>query len=357
MSQSSADNLGNSPPPRRGRRYKKASKKAESILDAGEAVPGISPDRKLHSCSADSPPPLFTTGDIARGVLTARAPDMASRARSGGATEDNRGLGPDNFAIYFWKVPRPTDFLNLPDSRKRCKADVDRAERQKDIDDGSNDWDGFDNDLPDRGIASCFTKRAKRSFWAGKTWMEFETQERSLNLQTLDGGRVAETYTLDNARRMNIFEALKERLCEEIWLQPYVGVPSRNNSKPAMAPNARSKNVLENLEPSKQDRADGIDAWSRTREGVAEPWYAVETVNPAGLEHMMQYYRAESMAQRSHSSQRSRLQQRIVPQIEYTSVRNSARANNAAEDAGRPANSSASHGYRRQKGERDVNKR
>jgi hypothetical protein len=83
MSQSSADDEGNSPPLRRGRRYKKVSKKAESILDAGEAIPGISPDRKVRSRSSDSLLAIPTAADIARGVPMARASEVASRARSG----------------------------------------------------------------------------------------------------------------------------------------------------------------------------------------------------------------------------------------------------------------------------------
>lgn len=49
MSQSSADDEGSSPPLRRGRRQKRTSQKAEDILNAGEAVPGVSPDRKARS--------------------------------------------------------------------------------------------------------------------------------------------------------------------------------------------------------------------------------------------------------------------------------------------------------------------
>ena len=47
MSQSSADDEGSSLRLRRGRRQKWASQKAEDILNAGEAVPGVSPDRKV----------------------------------------------------------------------------------------------------------------------------------------------------------------------------------------------------------------------------------------------------------------------------------------------------------------------
>lgn len=242
----------------------------------------------------------------------------------GRASTDHYGLGPDQFAIYFWKVPRPTDFLDLPDSRKRWKADVDRAERQKDIDDDADDWDGFDNNISNRGIASCFMKRAKRAFWAGKIWKDFEIQERSLSSQTLRRGGAADPDVLENARRMEIFEAMKERLCEEIWLQLYVGDLQSNDGKPPMVAGARSNAVTENLDPTKEDRAEGIVAWSRSREGVAEPWYVGETINPSGLENTMQYYRAQSMAEQAQSSQRSRLQQPAMRQIGNMSIGNPA---------------------------------
>lgn len=359
MSQSSADNEGNSPPLRRGRRYKKASQKAESILNSGEAVPGISPDRDVGSRSSDRLPATSTAGDIAREVPIARAAGMASRGGSGGASAGIYGLGPDKFAIYFWKVPRPTDFLNLSNSRKRWKADMDRAESQKDIDDRADDWEEFDNNLADRGIASCFMKRAKRMYWAGKTWKEFEEQERNLKLQAFNGDGDAESYTLDNARRIKIFEALKERLCEEIWLQPYVGDQSSNNRKPAKAATRKPKIVTEHLEPNKEDRANGIVARTRNREGAAETWYAGETINPSGLQNMLQAYRADSMTEQGQSSQRNRLQQRIMPQAGYTSHRDTAHANTAAERRGHSLDSSTiveERGRVRER-ERDVGNR
>ena len=314
MSRTSADDEAISPPLRRGSRYKKVSKKAESILDAGQTVPGISPDRKARSASPDSPP-MPTPRD------TARTTPMAAQSKM---ARDHYGLGPEKFAIYFWKTPRPKDFLNLPDSRKRWKADVDRAERQKDIDDGADDWDGFDNNISNRGIASCFMKRAKRAFWAGKSWEDFEIQETSLSSQTLGRGGVADPDALDNARRMEIFDAMKERLCEEIWLQPYLGDLPSKNSKPPKATAARSNAVTEKLEPIKEDRADGIVAWSRSREGAAEPWYKGETINPSGLENTMQYYRAQSMAEQAQSWQRSRQQQPAMPPIGNMSIGNPA---------------------------------
>lgn len=218
--------------------------------------------------------------------------ERPSRAWTVHVTPDQYGLGPDKFAIYFWKIPRPTDFLELPNSRKRWKADVDRAERQCDVDDGADDWDSFNNDLPDRGIASCFMKRAKRAFWARRSWKDFESQEISLSFPSLVKSGKADPDALDNARRMEIFEAIKERLCEEIWLKPCVREPPSNDSKgSSTVASTRSNVVARNLEPTKEDRAEGIVAWSRTREGVAEPWYEGETVNPSGLDKALQYYR------------------------------------------------------------------
>jgi adenine specific DNA methylase Mod len=93
---------------------------------------------------------------------------------------------------------------------------VDKAERQNDIDDGADDWDGFDNNLSSRGIASCFMKRAKRAFWAGKTWKEFEIEERSLSSQTLRKDGVAEPHALDNALRGHQAATLRRDLAQAL---------------------------------------------------------------------------------------------------------------------------------------------
>lgn len=53
MSQSSANDKGSPPPLRRGRRHKKISKKAEDIVKAGEAVPGVSPDLEVRSATPE----------------------------------------------------------------------------------------------------------------------------------------------------------------------------------------------------------------------------------------------------------------------------------------------------------------
>lgn len=69
--------------------------------------------------------------------------------------------------------------------------------------------------------------RAKRAFWAGKSWREFEAEEASVQMQK----KVEEV-------RLAVFDVLKYRLCEEIWLEPYqppptlmVTLPIREDSK------------------------------------------------------------------------------------------------------------------------------
>jgi len=64
-------------------------------------------------------------------------------------------LDPDEFDIYV-QVPRPKDFLNLPNSRERWRAAVDRVERQKDTGDNADDWNRFDRSIPNGAIATRF---------------------------------------------------------------------------------------------------------------------------------------------------------------------------------------------------------
>jgi hypothetical protein len=287
--------------PRRGRRKKKLSQRAADAIQAhGEVIPGISPKRAQ---SPDNDPnayhPLLST---AQAQPSARIPNMANqskiaklpppkaRAKPIRTSAEHYELGPDQFAIYFWQTPIPKDFLDLPDSRKSWKARIDRVEKQKDLDDGADDWQGFNNNLANRSIASCFMKRAKRAFWARKSWKEFENQERSLSSVTVDARGRPDPEALDNDRRMEIFEVIKVRLCEEIWLEPYVPEVSKKDSKSPIPANSgvrsNTPNAVDNEpEPSKEERTDGIVRRTRNREGAAEPWYEGETINPSGIQN------------------------------------------------------------------------
>ena len=283
--------------PRRGRRKKKLSQRAADAIEAqGEVIPGISSERAL---SPDNPlndayHPLLST-PIAQ--PSARLPNMANqskiataKARPVRTSADHYGLGPGRFDIYVWEYPPPKSFLNLPDSRRRWKARIDSHEKQKDIDDGADDWAACDNSLSNRGIASCFMTRAKRAFWAGKSWKEFENQERSLSSEAVIAAGRSDPKALDNDRRMEIFAAIKVRLCEEIWLEACVLELPKKNSKSRVAAKRDVRNntpnaVDDELEPSKEDRANGIVRWTRNREGVAEPWYPGEVANPSGVQN------------------------------------------------------------------------
>lgn len=79
----------------------------------------------------------------------------------------------------------------------------------------------------ERIIANVYMHRAKRAFWSGKSWREFEAEESLLKAQN----RVNEV-------RLAVFGVLKHRLCEEIWLEPYrpplavvLSLPMREDSK------------------------------------------------------------------------------------------------------------------------------
>ena len=309
--------------PRRGRRKKKLSQRAVDAIQAqGEDIPGISPERAL---SPDDPlNSRISLPSTPRAQSSARQPNMANqskiarlplpkaKARDARLTADDYGLGSDQFAIYFWKTPRPKDFLDLPDYHRTWKARIDRVQKQQDIDDDADDWQGFDNSLSNRSIASCFMNCAKRAFWARKSWKEFEDEERGLSSQTVDAGGKQDPEALDNDRRMEIFEAIKIRLCEEIWLEPYVPELPKKDSKSPMPTSkgvgGNAPDVVDNkTPPNKEERAEGIVAVTRNRDGAAEPWYEGEPVNPSGIQKGIRYWQ--------EIVQQERRQRRIVPVI------------------------------------------
>lgn len=130
-------------------------------------------------------------------------------------------------------MPRPTDFLNLSESRKAWKRRVDEQERAADFDDGSDDWYDFAGDREmysqdSRGIskmgyciANAFVHRAKRAFWAGKAWQEFEFAERMVDSEAQaraerdpNKRRILLEDALDNKLRLDVFDAIKQRLCK-----------------------------------------------------------------------------------------------------------------------------------------------
>ncbi|KAM0712305.1 hypothetical protein Q7P37_011400 [Cladosporium fusiforme] len=145
-------------------------------------------------------------------------------------------LQPHRLPVYPWEYPRPTDFLNLPESRKAWKASADEAQGEVDTDPELDDWHEFSaipsdivTDLPVKtSIGLNFVSRAKRAFRAGRSWTDFEQEELAIDsmagLRAIKDRReraIAEEYALDNDVRLHVFEQIKVRLCHEIWLEEY----------------------------------------------------------------------------------------------------------------------------------------
>ncbi|EME86409.1 uncharacterized protein MYCFIDRAFT_194479 [Pseudocercospora fijiensis CIRAD86] len=143
--------------------------------------------------------------------------------------------------IYQWPTPNPPkSFLDLSGSNRRWKNRKDEEEQAADAEDGVDDWEAYDGDANMYGgpegianaVASTFVKRAKRAFWKGQTWEEFEAAELGFNLKEAveasddqSQRRVLEFEPLNNGLRLDVFDRIKERLCNEIWLEAYP--PSR----------------------------------------------------------------------------------------------------------------------------------
>lgn len=71
----------------------------------------------------------------------------------------------------------------------------------------------------ERIVANVFMHRAKRAFRAGMSWEDFEAAER-----------LCKSTKRVNEVRVAVFNMLKYRLCEEIWLKPYHEPPALRSS-------------------------------------------------------------------------------------------------------------------------------
>ena len=312
--------------PERPRRVIKQSQKALAISSSGEKVPGLPPSSdpavQLSSSShiraqrEPSPSPSLTQLDMA---VNHSLPRMANSN-----SPRMPAFSAAQFQIYNWRRPRPTSFANLSEERKAEKRRFDEQGKSTDIDDGSDDWyeysgvredytsrdDGF---AMEHSIACTFMHRAKRAFWAGKSWVDFEFKERVIDSEA--GARSEKDerkrallleHALDNDLRLAVFDAVKKRLCEEIWLEPYrpaTGLhllpPSRTDSKvttPDELPRARASPADRNAEvsqhsPTSEERQRGITRWSVDGHGIRQPLYGNETTASHGMRDFMRYMR------------------------------------------------------------------
>jgi len=78
-----------------------------------------------------------------------------------------------------------------------------------------------------RCIASSFKNRAKLAFRQGKSWDEFEDQEQRAYSEPIARARCPNGMVdvLSGRLRTDVWHAIRERLCNEIWLEEYSGPP------------------------------------------------------------------------------------------------------------------------------------
>ena len=293
----------------RPRRTIKLSRRAEALIEAGESVPGLHSEGLISPRIEDeesSPLPVMVSKVVQEREKTAahkvsQMNDPAARVRDQNIAE--KAFAPGLFTIYDWQYPQPKSFTDLPESRKAWKRKIDEKEKAADIDDGADDWDNFDGDIDKYCVASAFLKRAKRAFWAGKTWEDFEEQERNINSEGDGNSTIAPEEQLSNKFRLQVFDALKRRLCEEIWLEPYRDPPGlvrlplrRKDSRMPSVSSVGQRSIIPDMggkamTPTPEEAARGIVAWSLNSGGTWEPRYGDEKKVGSGMEDLRRYWR------------------------------------------------------------------
>ncbi|KAK5129097.1 hypothetical protein LTR08_003917 [Meristemomyces frigidus] len=146
-------------------------------------------------------------------------------------------FGPHALSIYPWEYPNPKseDFPRLSESRREWKKRIDAEQAANDVDEGLEGWRSLlqsrDPDDEKLGIviAGAFVKRAKRAFWIKHSWDKFAARERGL-------------VSDHNDARLEVFEQIAARLCNEIWLEEYSGtVVEGDNQRSSLVDGGSSK--------------------------------------------------------------------------------------------------------------------
>ncbi|KAK3721958.1 hypothetical protein LTR37_002774 [Vermiconidia calcicola] len=279
----------------RPRRKKRPTQKLEEIEANGETVAGLpSPSAFTDGLFGSSRSPTPYVAAIPHTARSSRMPMPSTRS---GHVNSRRKepFSAEKLLIYNWERPHPTNFLDLPDARKAWKRKADEQERAQDVDDGADDWHQLSNDIDAYSIASAFVKRAKRAFWAGRIWEEFEHQERrSYSEKKATSDQPGEHLELDNNRRMEIFDKVKRRLCQEIWLEPYrdpaglVILPFGRRKSRNDSPMSNASSQVQRLPPTEEEAQRGIVGWDVNSSGEPEPLYGEEVEAPSGLANFME---------------------------------------------------------------------
>ena len=108
-----------------------------------------------------------------------------------------------------------------------------------------------------RGIASIFTNRAKKAHISRKiSWNKFEDEEVAIHTPR---------DVLCNTSRLQVFDQIKERLCNEVFLEHYDSkrLAARQDSvMPPSLPGA--KDVI----PAQEKEVVGWDSWTPIYKGT-----------------------------------------------------------------------------------------
>lgn len=242
----------------RPKRILRRTQKAKEIAQSGEEVPGVPSLGGVTSYSFTPAAQGVESSSILKNTTSASAmPARPTTTVEKFARDDN--IGPKgnlpsfafpSFTIYRWDGGVQPNSLALSDSRKAEKARMDKREMDNDIDDGSDDWEEFSG-VPEHqysfagsitrpsgfqmeyAVANNFMIRAKRAFWKGVSWEDFEFDERTKQDSQAhvraepNPGKRQKLFeiALDNELRLAIFDRVKKRLCEEIWLEKYSEPP------------------------------------------------------------------------------------------------------------------------------------
>jgi hypothetical protein len=127
--------------------------------------------------------------------------------------------------IYPWQHPLPKDFAALSPGQKKWKAKIDEYEKvQPAALDDADDWRYQLSSASAREVASNFVARAKSAFWKGTSWDDYVTQE----LKSYSEAKMqeeGEDDCLSQDLKTDVWDSMKKRLCEEIWLERYRDPP------------------------------------------------------------------------------------------------------------------------------------
>ena len=171
-------------------------------------------------------------------------PKAGPSTESGVLSWNPTGQWSASLLIYAWKAPRPKDFLNLSPDHIEEKKQYDARDKAADTDVGAEEWTEFDGnptqwggiDRMMKAVARAMVKRAKRAFWDGQAWGDYESDERCAyrdpvapRIQFHDGPGAShdnsKVTALSNNLRLIAFGAVQRRLREEIWLEPHEEPP------------------------------------------------------------------------------------------------------------------------------------